>query len=150
MFVAILPSRLREWYLGLDSTHLPKQVSVFLGYVNPLAMAKRHLIRRSSLPRPLQNLANGTLCDTHNPRNINLSVPFTREPNNKLPYFTWNIAWHGLNYAKFRPEGRFNRWDSSESNPIRPFRWSPPSLLMNLFIQTAWNIFAGQFLTKIH
>ena len=86
--------------------------------------AKRSLIRRSSVPLPFQDLVNGTLCDIRNPSNISLSTPFMREPHNE---FTWNMAWHCLNFGKFRPESRFNRCDSSEFNPIYPFSW--PTIL---------------------
>ena len=55
--------------------------------------------------------------------NINPSVPFMREPKNQLQYSTWNMAWHCLKFAKFRPERHFNWWDFSEYNPIHPFSW---------------------------
>ena len=62
--------------------------------------------------------------------NINLSKPFTIEPNNELQYFTWYLAWHCLSFAKFRPVDCFNRWDSTKSNPICPFSW-PTTLTSN-------------------
>ena len=113
-----------------------QQVSVFVGCGNPLVMAKRPLIKRSSLLYPLQGLANGTLSDTRKPSNINLSVPFTTEPNNELQDFTWNMAWHFLNIAVYRLEGRFNQWDSRESYPIAPSADPLPWLLMILLIQS--------------
>ena len=59
------------------STHHLQPVSVFPECANPLVMAKKPLIRRSSLPRPLQDHTNGTLYDTRNHSNIHLSVPST-------------------------------------------------------------------------
>ena len=56
--------------------HHPQQASVSLECRNPLVTTKRPLIRRSSLPHLPQDLASGTLCDAHNPSNINLSAPF--------------------------------------------------------------------------
>ena len=86
--------------------------------------------QEAKLSRLLQGLADGTLCDASNPSNLNLSEHFTREPNNELQYFSWNMAWHCLNITQSRPESRFNRWDSSESNPICPLSW-PTTLTYN-------------------
>ena len=91
-------------------------------------MVKGPRIRRSSPQCPLQDLAIGTLCDTRNLSNINLVAPFTRELNNELHYFIRNKAWHRLNKIQIR--SRFNRWHSSESNHICPFRW-PITLTSN-------------------
>ena len=67
--------------------------------------------------------AIGTLCVTRNPSIINLSAPFTEKLNDESQYFTLNGSWHCLNFAKSIPDGRFNQWHSSKSNPIRPFSW---------------------------
>ena len=80
----------------------------FLWCGNPLAMANRHLIGRSSLLRPLQDLGNGTLRDTRNRSKINLSMSFTRRANNELQYLTCDIGRYCLKFANSRLEGRFN------------------------------------------
>ena len=103
---------------------LPQQIPVFPGRRDTLALAKRPLIRRSNLLHPLQDFANCALCDTRNLSNINLSTP------SQLQYFTGNMAWYCLNFAKSRLNGRFNPWDSTESNHIRPLSW-PSSLTFN-------------------
>ena len=107
-------------------------------------MVKKPLIRRLRQTHMLQDHANGTLCDTHNLNNINFSAPFTRKPSNELKYITWDMDWYCPNLTKCRPEGRFNRCNSSESNPFAPSVDLPHWLTINPLIQTAWNIFKGK------
>ena len=80
--------------LGLDRKLLAFIILSKYGSSRGVKMerVKRPLISRCSLPSPLKDFANGTLCDTHKSKNINLSEPFTRELNNELQYFTWNMA----------------------------------------------------------
>ena len=110
--------------------HHPRQV--FLGCGNPLAIAKRHLMSRSSLPHPLQDLANGTLCDTLKPNyiNRNLLAPFTREHCNELQYLNRTMALHCLNFDMPRSESRFSQRDSIQSNPVSSFS-CPTTLTSN-------------------
>ena len=100
---------------------------------------------------PASNLANGTLCDTRNPSNINLSASFTRETNNELQYFTWNMAWHCPNLQYPHQKVQYpHRWNSNESNPIRPSTNISHWLLMNLLIQSCMKCIPRQFLTQFH
>ena len=60
----------------------------------------------------------------------------SREPNNELQYFIWNIAWHCLNPANSRPEGSFDRRDSTESYPSHPFSWPTTLTSRNRLVQS--------------
>ena len=68
-------------------TQHPRLLSIIPECGNPLVMAKRPLTRRSGLSRPLQDLADDTVCYACNLSNMNPLVPFPREPNNELQYF---------------------------------------------------------------
>ena len=97
-------------------------------------MAKNPVIE--SLPCPLHVLAKGTLCDICNLCNINLSARCTTEP--KMGYIAPAI-WRGIVWTSrpktSTPEGRFYRWDSSESKPLHPFNW-PTALTSDEFIHS--------------
>ena len=92
------PAQQISWTLnlGLDKkticTQHPQQLSIIPECGNPLVMAKRPLTRRFGLPRPLQDLADDTVCYACNLSNMNPLVPFPREPNNELQYFKYLTA----------------------------------------------------------
>ena len=58
----------------------------------------------------LHDRDNDSLYDTRNSSIINLLALFTRKSNNELQYSTWDMAWHFLSLAKFRPERHFIWW----------------------------------------
>ena len=101
-------------------------------------MVKRPLISRSSLPRPLQDLAHDTLCYTYNPSNM---IPSCRRPSRDRLTMSYNILheiWYDIMRTLQNPDQKVVPTDVIRLNltPFAPSADLPHSRPMNLPIQT--------------